>query len=210
MLTLTDDITVVSSVKASPMDDPLVTTNTLHFDDIRRSLSLKHKQRLGNPEQTELIYGQKISLSAILGYQPLDVEDPSEYIPLQINITSPSVLTSDEMYPLCYYRNFVVRWNADSFNSNGVIAMVEWNGNMVFGKSYDNVYIRTSDLFPDNGTATLSSGFFEGIPDGAVCTLTLLRAGFDNIRINESDHRIIGETHARLTFILVRQTQSAI
>jgi hypothetical protein len=50
----------------------------------------------------------------------------SMYVPELIEITSPAVLTKEDMYPLCYYENFILRWNSDEQNENGVAIIVTW------------------------------------------------------------------------------------
>lgn len=48
-----------------------------------------------------------------------------EYVPGDIEIVFPCLSEDDRLPPLCYYENFVVKWNADFQNDNGVIILVK-------------------------------------------------------------------------------------
>jgi len=127
------------------------------------------------------------------------------YVPKLIQIENPVVSSEDEEYPLCYYRDFVLEWNRDDDNSNGVMVAVEWTGTMIFGESHPDAYIRNTGHFDDTGIANLPKELFEGIPDTALCFLTILRGDIDNIVVDESSYKVYGESHAVLPFILIRE-----
>lgn len=129
------------------------------------------------------------------------------YAPQIIKVEFPSVTSEENRYPLCYYKKFVVRWNPDNHNSNGVIIIVKWNGTMVFGEDYQSSCVHHYICVPDNGTAELDESMFKGIPDAAYCSLFILRGDIENIEINDVTYRLLAESHDVLDFILVRNIE---
>ena len=133
------------------------------------------------------------------------------YVPELVEIISPGVETSQELLPYCYYRNFVLKWNADPQNENGLVVAVEWNGSDIFGKHYGE-YVLTADILPhDNGSAILNDRMFAGIPQGAIANLILLRGnieileGFINEHGAEEAYRLVAASEATLPFIMVKE-----
>ena len=127
----------------------------------------------------------------------------SLYIPRPIEITTPAVTSDEDFYPFCYSKDFVLRWNADTNNENGVIVVVEWFGATAGQGDYENTHIRRIDLVEDTGEALLDSALFDGIPNTALVHLTLLRGDVKNIDLDDCTYKISGETHAYLSLVLV-------
>ena len=143
---------------------------------------------------------------------PVSVEeDITMYVPELVNITSPKIETAEELLPYCYYKNFVLKWNADLQNENGLLVAVEWTGNDMFGKNYGK-YIMTADIIPnDNGECVLNNELFKNIPQGAIANLILLRGNvevledFINEYGEEEVYRIAAASEAVLPFIMVKE-----
>ncbi len=133
-------------------------------------------------------------------------EEFEMYVPEEIHITSPQIQTEEELYPLCYYRNLTLKWNADPQNELGVLIVVEWFGTMLIGFDYQDIFVRRVDYAEiDNGEILLDDEIFEGIPDSALCHLTILRGAVKNIMVDdETAFKVLAETHASLPFVLVR------
>lgn len=127
----------------------------------------------------------------------------SLYIPQPIEITTPAVTSDEDFYPFCYSKDFVLRWNADTNNENGVIVVVEWFGATAGQGDYENTHIRRIDLLEDTGEAHLDAALFEGIPNTALVELTLLRGDVKNIDLENCTYKVSGETHAYLSLVLV-------
>ncbi|MDR0511155.1 MAG: hypothetical protein LBH06_08705 [Rikenellaceae bacterium] len=130
----------------------------------------------------------------------------SLYIPQEIEILLPAITGKDGLYPLCYYDGFVMQWNADPHNLNGIIVVVEWMGTMMFGYDHPEMYMRkTVHIADDNGTATLEASVFDDIPDTALCHLTIARGAIENKLVDdEYSVKIMAESHVSLPFILIR------
>ncbi len=130
----------------------------------------------------------------------------SLYVPQLIRITAPAILNNNDMYPLCYYENFIVKWNRDARNQNGVLVVIEWLGTMAYGQDHPDMYYRVVDFAQtDSGQFTLSSDMFKDIPDTALCYLTVARGVVELIdNNNEDSYKIIAENHATIPFILIK------
>lgn len=129
------------------------------------------------------------------------------YAPQIVRIEFPSVNNEDELFPLCYYQNFVVKWNKDTNNENGIAILIKWNGSMAYGEDYASSYVYHSICVPDNGIAELPTSMFTGIPDAAICELYVLRGDVESLEMNENNLRLLAESHDVLSFILVRNTE---
>lgn len=130
------------------------------------------------------------------------------YVPQEIAITRPAIQSEEDLLPLCYYSNFQIGWNADSDNGNGVIAIVEWIGEVVVGSDIPSTHIRRICVFEDTGEGTFDDEMFDGIPDTAVCHLTLLRGNMEFVEMADISYKIFGESHEFLTFVLIREIKN--
>jgi len=126
------------------------------------------------------------------------------YAPQIVRIEFPRVTVEEDLNPLCYYKNYIVRWNKDEDNANGIIIIVKWNGIMAFGEDYPSSYIQRLVCVPDTGEAELEELMFDEIPDAAYCSLYVLRGDVDNVNIDDETYRLLAETHDVVNFILVR------
>lgn len=169
-----------------------------------------------------VLYGQNVSFTLsrnisqnVKGSQKLKSNILSDttvtmYVPDLVEITSPKVETNKDLMPYCYYKNFVLKWNTDLKNENGLVVVVEWSG-MYFTGVKEKKYVRNIDVITaDNGSTILKNEIFNGIPENAIAFITLLRG---NIAIVDDyyskqgsvdPYSLIAETHAILPFILVR------
>lgn len=129
------------------------------------------------------------------------------YIPNLVEITSPKIENTVELFPYCYYKDFVLKWNADTNNKNGLVVAVEWYGINVKGEKVGE-FVRNIDVIPnDNGQATLNNQLFDNIPQNAIAYITLLRGNIEVIKnnIDSSElYRLGAETHAILPFIMIK------
>ncbi len=123
------------------------------------------------------------------------------YAPRAVEISFPAVQSKG--YPVCFHKNFVVRWNKDVENENGVLVIIKWSGTVLFGKDYASSVVHSKQV-PDTGTANLEEAMFEGIPDTALCSLYLLRGDIQNVEVAQMNYQLLAETHDELDFVLVR------
>lgn len=128
-------------------------------------------------------------------------EEPKVYIPEEIYLLSPAC---EDGILLGAVDNFILQWNKDEKNDNGVIVIVEWAGRVLFGAQHPNVIVRRIDLFPDTGECVLPREMFDGIPDTAYCHMTIMRG---NAQVYLSDGYSFtegGESHAGISFAAIK------
>lgn len=224
----TDFFVQISSLKPSPIDDEQIVTSSGQ----RFYTSTKAVTDLGTPynilidgrpvsdvktptkatasnKDLRQLYGKTVSYQFIpttvtkgTEVQPIEV---SQYVPKLIEITSPRVTNEDEMYPVCYGGNFILRWNADANNKAGLIVSVEWTGKKMWGYDYDGQTVRRTAFIPeDNGEFKLDPKMFDHIPNTALVFITLLRANIENTLVGDYSYNISSETHVVLPIILCR------
>lgn len=127
------------------------------------------------------------------------------YVPQVIEFTFPHAETEKDLNPLCYYKDFVIRWNKDEKNKNGVLVAVHWTGSMVLGNDITGANVCRVANFPDTGEAQLPESFFDGVPDTAYCDLLIFRGNIENIKQGDYSYKLIGKTHHLISFILIRE-----
>ncbi len=136
-----------------------------------------------------------------------DTDSISLYIPELVNISSPPVVQPKDLLPLCYYDNFIIKWNEDAQNENGLLVNVEWSGEM-YGDKDQNSFVRNLDIIPeDDGEAVLNKELFKDIPDFAIIHIMLLRGNIDTTRINNDLFKVFGESHTNLSIVLVKDLE---
>jgi hypothetical protein len=96
-----------------------------------------------------------------------------------INLIRPQV---DNCYPIpmCYYDNFIVEWNGDPANDNGVVVIAEWTGGTMHGHP-QAIAMSNATLVDDTGIAVLDTNLFAGMPDEASVDLWLIRGNINTI-----------------------------
>lgn len=129
------------------------------------------------------------------------------YVPKAIEFTFPHADSEEDMNPLCYYKDFVIRWNEDEDNKNGVLVVVDWTGSMVLGNDIPDTHVCRLAKFPDTGEARLPEEIFDGIPDTAYCDLLILRGNVENIEHGQYTYKLVGKTHHQIPFILIREIE---
>jgi hypothetical protein len=126
----------------------------------------------------------------------------SMYVPELLHITSPNIENPEDLLPYCYYDNFVLGWNADPQNENGLVVVVEWNGTDLYGNEYKE-YVRSADIIKnDNGSCVLNNALFDGIPHGALVNIQLIRGNID------VEGKIIHEDGSEEYFVFVAASQA--
>lgn len=130
------------------------------------------------------------------------------YVPMAIEFTFPYAESEEDLNPLCYYKDFVIRWNKDENNKNDVLVVVDWTGSMVLGNDISDTHVCRVAKFPDTGEALLPEVFFDGIPDTAYCNLLILRGNIENIEQGSYTYKLVGKTHHQISLILIREIKN--
>ncbi len=134
------------------------------------------------------------------------VEIPMHVSPrIDLIAPDPTGLPYDPVMGL-YYDRAVIKWNGDSLNTNGVLVMVRWIGNNVDSDQVqDGAFVLNADIVPDNGECVLDNRLFQGIPDGAIITLSILRANIHDV----NDFEFAEGLFTDVTFATVSQSLRA-
>lgn len=127
------------------------------------------------------------------------------YVPELVEITNPKIENEDELFPLCYYENFVLEWNADANNEEGLVVIAEYFGNNAVPQNSTNEHILNTDVIPlDNGSTILNNDLFKDIPNLSIVHLILLRGNVTIEEIEGESYKFFAESHVRLPIILVK------
>lgn len=132
-----------------------------------------------------------------------DNQEVGMYVPNLVEITSPKIQSQKELFPVCYFENFVIEWNADVNNKEGLVVIAEYFGNSAIPSesTYKHV-LNTAFIENDNGKTILNKELFKDIPDLSFVHIVLLRG---NVKIEEIEgelYKFVAESHVRLPIIL--------
>lgn len=161
------------------------------------------------------IYGKNVRFTVNTPNSNLKTgDDNSEvemYVPELIEITNPSVTNVKERYPLCDANDFVLEWNADSNNEEGLVVIAEYFGGNAIPENSQDIHILNTDFIEiDNGRTSLSTDLFQDIPNLSIVHIVLLRG---NIAIEEIEgelYKFYAESHMRLPIILVKDVNTIV
>jgi|GEM_PF-1898898 len=213
----------LQSVQSTSTNSLSFTINGIDAQDVknqRGTQQLRSMRAGGNP-----LFGNTVNFSlsstsandedgasnALRSGNSNDSREVTMYVPELVQILSPRVETTQDLLPYCFYRNFILEWNADPNNENGLVVAVEWNGGDIFGKHYGEYVINVDIITEDNGRTILDNRLFDRIPQGAIANLLLVRGNieiiedFVNEHGKEEAYRIVAASQAVLPFIMVRE-----
>lgn len=171
---------------------------------------LDYSQHNINNDTSLDYYGKTLNLSIENqnpNYQARSTEDSNieVYIPELIEITNPKKRVGTENSPLVDANNFVVEWNADPNNEEGLVVLAEYLGTCAVPGNNSNEYILNADYIElDNGYFKLNPSIFEGMPNLAFVQIILLRGNIVIEEIEGELYKFIFESHHRLPIILVK------
>ncbi len=180
-----DVLAGVSNLKSSPITKGHDLFNSWYGQDVKFILSSNSKLKSASSADTVAI---------------------EMYVPELVEILSPPIETAQELYPYCYYDNFILKWNADVNNENGLVVIVEWLGTVLSEDVDEATYVRNIDVInEDDGEVVLNSKLFDNIPNKALAYVTLLRGNIEIAELDSTSYRVFGESHAILPMVLVRE-----
>ena len=207
-----------SSLKPNSISQPSMIKNFSTKSDISKTSIFVNNQKISistsagkKSELGSTIYGKKNTFSIIKEDENGKTSEQSVelYVPNLLNITNPSVANEEELMPLCYSEGFVLEWNADPNNEEGLVIIAEYFGENVIPENSDDSHLQNVDVIEnDNGRVVLNASIFYNIPNLAMVDLILLRG---NVKIEEIDgetYKFYAETHQRMPLILVKDLSS--
>jgi hypothetical protein len=145
------------------------------------------------------------SASGITFKDGTSAKEVSMYVPKELEITNPSVANEDEVVPYCLAADFVLEWNADFKNEEGLVVVAEYNGKTAIPAKAINMHItNTLNIEQDNGRIVLDNDIWKDMPDTAFVTLTILRGNVKIEEINEENYKFYALAQAVLPFVLIK------
>jgi len=127
------------------------------------------------------------------------------YVPNQLELFNPLIENENDLVPYCFYKDFVLEWNADPKNLDGLVVTVEYHGSSAVPDKARKINILNTDVIKvDNGKAVLDNDIWDGIPDTGIVTLTLLRGNVKIEEIDEENYKFFAEARVVLPLILIR------
>lgn len=203
-----------SALKASPLQDYSIVRRALTDDENQQFFAINDefvdtKIPFAKEDSFTQVFGSKmkfgISKNAIKGGQPKYEKEVEMYIPELVEIQNPKITNPEELMPSCYFEDFVLEWNADPNNKEGLVVMAEYFGDNVNPAKDTQEHILNTDIIAeDNGRTVLDKDLFEGIPNHAIVHLILLRGNFAIEELDGETYQLFAESHARLSIVLIR------
>jgi hypothetical protein len=169
-------------------------------------------KKIGSNESND-IFGKTITFSISTpnakNSKATNTSEIVMYVPNIVSITNPAVTTEQEKYPLCDSKNFVLEWNADPLNKEGVVVIAEYFGFNAIPSDAQNTHVLNTDYIElDNGKATLDAALFNGIPNLAIVHIILLRGNVALKDIEGESYKFFAESHMRLPIILIKDVST--
>lgn len=193
------------SVKSNILTNHMEGTSLLIDGQKSPLKSLADKSKAAHPE----IFGKTISLRYRNTKTNSDVTSDEIYIPKKLNVSKPLPTSKDKINVVAYYENFLLEWNADPKNEEGLMVAVIYNGENLYANKNENVQFRNIDhIEHDNGKYVLKNAMFEDIPNLSFIEIVLLRG---NIAIDEIDgetFKTYAESHQRIQVLLIKDMNS--
>jgi len=162
----------------------------------------------GDPTLTHDLYGQEVTFtikeSILVNDVPVLIDTAiTMYVPKMAEIAYPKA--HQVLYPVCKFNNYRLQWDKDLLNDNGMVIIVEWDGDMLEG-SVLNTYIQRIDIVEDNGETIIKPEMFEDIPHTAIARVSILRGNIEIAEITEDMvYKFYAESNASLRTIILKE-----
>ncbi|MEP6261610.1 MAG: hypothetical protein ABJ092_08535 [Gillisia sp.] len=139
-----------------------------------------------------------------------DTIHKSFYIPKKLIISKTIQQTETKISILAYYKSFLLEWNADPKNGEGLILAVEYLGESLSNEgSNENLNVVNVDYIEnDNGKYILNEAMFDNIPNLSFINIILLRGNVDISEIEGESYKTYVESHERIPVLLVKDLNS--
>ena len=134
---------------------------------------IARKWQVIDKEQEDTSYTQNQKMPERVQRSPVFSFDFTTSAVEPINILRP-LPTDCNPIPMCYYHAMDIEWNPDPHNPTQIMIITEWNGLNMNGISIDTTIINHRET-DDDGIVTLDDHIFDGMPDGALVNIWLVR-----------------------------------
>lgn len=193
--TLTQAQTRNSSSKSFP-----ILINGVDLNEIGTPMKTKSENAMASKDNLfENLFGKQVTFSVNKSNETRSSSSQEDivslYIPHIIDIIYP-VASKTELQPLCPHDDLLVEWNKDEQNPNGVVVIVEWDGD-ILGQDSRDESVRTIDVVEDTGKVILKKEMFEGMPDFAMINITILRGNIDIVELENTAVKLYAVSNSR-------------
>jgi hypothetical protein len=179
-----------------------------------KTVMLDNKKIVANGTKNELnleefeIFGKTISISINNNKNEENSQIIEMYIPEKLEISKPVAEAGKSVY--AYYKNFIIEWNADFKNDNGLMVAVEYSGETV-GQKNSEKHLQVIDYIEeDNGKFILKETMFDDIPNLSFIEIVLLRGNIDINELDGETYKTYAEAHQRIPVLLIKDLDSVI
>lgn len=203
----------ISALKSNSISDYTVMQN-INYNKEKVQININsseasnlHKKISKNDPLISEIYGKNVSFTVQLknanGLENKSNVQIDMYVPNLVEITSPKIEKQEELFPICYFDNFIIEWNADSNNEEGLVVIAEYFGNNIVPSESTNTHIlNTAYIEKDSGKTILDVELFKDIPDLSLVHIILLHGNVKVEEIQGEMYKFVAESHVRLPIIL--------
>lgn len=207
----------INSLKNPLQESSIVESKRLSNTAKKGTISLNSKKinmnsgskQLENAKATN-IFGNTMAIT-IASQQGKTFKDGSAekeismYVPKELEIYNPPVNNDLEVVPYCFATDFVLEWNADYNNKEGLVVVADYNGmTAVPGKGVNKHITNTLNIKEDNGRAILDNDLWKGIPDTGIVTLSILRGNVKIEEIDEENYKLYALTQAVMPLVIIK------
>jgi len=181
-----DNIVGFSSLNPGPFQDFSIVQSSDIANGANKGQFVINKMQIANKKgssvvakgNADAIFGQmmRISIKSKKGSTFKDGSTSREvemYVPEQLRILNPKIESEKDLMPLCFSEDFVLEWNADPKNKEGLVVVAEYIGISAVPSKDKNIHIMNTDVIEeDNGRTVLDNEIWKGIPNSGVMVLT--------------------------------------
>lgn len=209
-----------SSLKSNPLSEHSIVQRISSKEDEKspsvlindkKIISLSKANKISKID-SQNIYGKTVRFIVNRGNNSAKSSNTSSeeseiemYVPDLLEITNPKIISEKDLFPICYYKDFVLEWNADPNNKEGLVVIAEYFGNNAIPKNDTGEHILNTDIIDtDDGHAVLNNALFKDMPNLSIVHLVLLRGNVVIEEITGESYKFFAESHVRLPIVLLK------
>lgn len=210
----TDNTIGFNSLKKNAHSDYSLVERLNFPSDSEKSVRINGKAFISQKSKSsnldsEDIYGKTLSIQLGDKSGKTTSGEIKMYVPKKLNISKPIPISEKNVTILAHHKNFLLEWNADPKNEEGLMLAIEYLGENVDARKNTDIHIQNVDHIEyDNGKYILKQAMFDDIPNLAYVNLILLRGNVEISEFNNETLKLYAESHQRVPLIIVKDLNS--
>ncbi len=110
----------------------------------------------------------------------------AQYVPARLDVQLQQAVQLEGAQKGIHRSNFLIRWNQDVHNTNGIVVYLFWKGDRTDNSPYDRqtTTVHRAVKLDDTGQAWIPAAFFDDIPSHAIVTLFFIRG---NVQLAQAE-----------------------